>query len=217
VGLERGQLSLVITTEELLGRKSSGSGLEIWEFGRRDPSRWPRGTLYPQNLALLSPTSDGRSVVIVRWRTQNKEFIFVCLLEGLHCSEILSNIGMATLGRNSDITIGRAACEAYIATCHLCSNWAFSVRQENHSKVWLSWSVAWWRLTSSQQSSIKYVVHNISSYLCCCLIWKKSLHICFWSFSFYVHNMDEQQTVVYLSQFWALSIPVFHLKLNSTL
>jgi hypothetical protein len=37
VDLERGQLSLVSTTEELLGRKSSGSGLEIREYGRRDP------------------------------------------------------------------------------------------------------------------------------------------------------------------------------------
>jgi hypothetical protein len=26
--------------EELLGRKSSGSGLEIREYGRRDSSRW---------------------------------------------------------------------------------------------------------------------------------------------------------------------------------
>jgi hypothetical protein len=39
VGLERGPLSLVSTTEEPLGRKSSGSGLEIREYGRRDPSR----------------------------------------------------------------------------------------------------------------------------------------------------------------------------------
>jgi hypothetical protein len=30
------------------------SGLEIREYGRRDPSRWPRGTLYPQKLALTS-------------------------------------------------------------------------------------------------------------------------------------------------------------------
>jgi hypothetical protein len=29
----------VSTTEELLGRKSSGSGLENREYGRRDPSR----------------------------------------------------------------------------------------------------------------------------------------------------------------------------------
>jgi hypothetical protein len=41
VGLERGPLSLVSTTEELLGRKSSGSSLENRDYGRRDPSRWP--------------------------------------------------------------------------------------------------------------------------------------------------------------------------------
>jgi hypothetical protein len=40
VGLERGPLSLVSTTGELLGRKSSGSSLENREYGRRDPSRW---------------------------------------------------------------------------------------------------------------------------------------------------------------------------------
>jgi hypothetical protein len=52
VGLERGPLSLVSTVEELLERKSSGSSLENREYGRRDPSRWPRGTLYPPKLAL---------------------------------------------------------------------------------------------------------------------------------------------------------------------
>jgi hypothetical protein len=36
VGLERGPLSLVSTTEELLERNSSASGLEIREYGRRD-------------------------------------------------------------------------------------------------------------------------------------------------------------------------------------
>jgi hypothetical protein len=70
VGLERGPLSLATTTEELLGRKSSGSGLENREYSRRYPSRWPRGTLYPQKLAITSPTSGGRSVGIVRSRTQ---------------------------------------------------------------------------------------------------------------------------------------------------
>jgi hypothetical protein len=39
VGLERGPLSLVSTIEELLGRKSGGSGIEIREYGRGDPSR----------------------------------------------------------------------------------------------------------------------------------------------------------------------------------
>jgi hypothetical protein len=42
-----------------------------------EASRWPRGTLCPQKLALPSPTSDGRSVVIVRSRTQAKEFSFL--------------------------------------------------------------------------------------------------------------------------------------------
>jgi hypothetical protein len=35
VGLERGPLSLVSTIVELLGRKSSGSGLENRDYGRR--------------------------------------------------------------------------------------------------------------------------------------------------------------------------------------
>jgi hypothetical protein len=39
VGLERGPLSLVSTTEELLGRKRSGSGLENLHYERRDSSR----------------------------------------------------------------------------------------------------------------------------------------------------------------------------------
>jgi hypothetical protein len=36
VRLDRGPLSLVKTIEELLERKSSGSGLEIREYGSRD-------------------------------------------------------------------------------------------------------------------------------------------------------------------------------------
>jgi hypothetical protein len=36
VGLERGPLGFVSTIEELLERKSSGSDLEIREYGRRD-------------------------------------------------------------------------------------------------------------------------------------------------------------------------------------
>jgi hypothetical protein len=40
VGLEQGTLRLVSTTDELLESKSSGSGLEIREYDRTDPSRW---------------------------------------------------------------------------------------------------------------------------------------------------------------------------------
>jgi hypothetical protein len=60
VSLERGLFSLV-TIEELLGRNSSGCGLESREWGRGDPSRKPRDTLYPQQLALVT-----RSVYFAR-------------------------------------------------------------------------------------------------------------------------------------------------------
>jgi hypothetical protein len=77
VGLEQGPLGLVSTIEKLLERKSSGSSLENREYGRRDPSCWPHGTLYPQKLALASPTSGGRSVSIVRSRIQTTEITLV--------------------------------------------------------------------------------------------------------------------------------------------
>jgi hypothetical protein len=74
VDLERGPLGLVSTTEELIGRNSSGSGLESREHGRRDPSRWPRGTLHSQKLALTSPKSGGPSISIVRSQTKATEY-----------------------------------------------------------------------------------------------------------------------------------------------
>jgi hypothetical protein len=79
VGLERGPLSLVSITEELLRRNSSGSGLENRECSLGNPLRWPRNTLYPQKLALTSPKSGDLSVGIVRLRTKATEFLFVCL------------------------------------------------------------------------------------------------------------------------------------------
>jgi hypothetical protein len=74
VDMKRAPLSLVSTIEELHGRKGNGSGLERREYGRRDPSRCPRGTSYSQKLALTSPTIGGRSVGIFRSRTQAMEF-----------------------------------------------------------------------------------------------------------------------------------------------
>jgi hypothetical protein len=66
VGLERGLLNLVSTTEELLERKSIGFGLENGGMHRADHA----SPLYPQKLALTSPTSGDRSVSIVRLQTQ---------------------------------------------------------------------------------------------------------------------------------------------------
>jgi hypothetical protein len=76
LGLERGLLNLFSNIEELLGRKSSGSGLEKQEYGRRDPSRWPRDTLYSQKLVLTSLKSAGRSVGIVPSWNEVTEFEF---------------------------------------------------------------------------------------------------------------------------------------------
>jgi hypothetical protein len=76
VCLERGPLNLMSTIEELLEWKSSGPGLENRDYGSREPSRWPRSNLYPQKLALISLKSGGRSVGIVRSRTQATEFSF---------------------------------------------------------------------------------------------------------------------------------------------
>jgi hypothetical protein len=59
VGLERSPLSLVSTIEDPLWRKSGGSGPESREYFRRDPARWPRGTLYPQKLARSAPFARG--------------------------------------------------------------------------------------------------------------------------------------------------------------
>jgi hypothetical protein len=56
-----------------------GVGLENWEHGPRVPSRLPRDTLYPQKLVLTSLTSGGRSVGIVRSRTEATEFGFLKL------------------------------------------------------------------------------------------------------------------------------------------
>jgi hypothetical protein len=74
--MERGPLSLVSTVEEVPENKSSGCGLENLEYGLGDPSRCSRYTLYPQKVALTSPTSGGRSVGIVRSRTRAMEFSF---------------------------------------------------------------------------------------------------------------------------------------------
>jgi hypothetical protein len=75
VGLKRGPLSLVSTIEELLGKNSSGSSLEIREYGCRDSSRWPCVTLYLQKMALTSPTSSIHLVGIVLLQTKATELL----------------------------------------------------------------------------------------------------------------------------------------------
>jgi hypothetical protein len=56
-GSGTGPISLMSTTEELLERENSGSGLEIRDYGRGGSAALT--TRHPQKLALSSPTSGG--------------------------------------------------------------------------------------------------------------------------------------------------------------
>jgi hypothetical protein len=79
VGLKRGPLILMRIIEELF-QGNSGSGLENRKLTTMgDSLRRPRDTLYPLKLAQTSPTSGGRSVGIVRLRTQATEFVFLLM------------------------------------------------------------------------------------------------------------------------------------------
>jgi hypothetical protein len=98
MGLERGPLSRVSTTMELLGRKSSGSDLENRKYSRRDPSLRPSDTPYPQKLALTSLTSGGRSVRIVRSRTRATDFFF---RNKMRCENVLK--GLVNLKGRADL------------------------------------------------------------------------------------------------------------------
>jgi hypothetical protein len=69
VGLERGPLNVVSTIEELLGRKNSGSGLEKRSYGRRGSIAL---TTRRNKLALTSSISGGRTIGVVRSRTEGR-------------------------------------------------------------------------------------------------------------------------------------------------
>jgi hypothetical protein len=80
---------------------------------------------------------------------------FYMTLEELHFGEILANMRRAILGRNFDVTNGRAACEACSATWNLGTKSAFALGSrkttENLDRVE---GPTRCRLTSSQQSGI---------------------------------------------------------------
>jgi hypothetical protein len=77
VGLERGPLSLVRTTEELLGRNSSGSGLENRDWRRGGPVELTMRHPLSANVGTHSPANGGRSVGIVRSRTKAMEVFYL--------------------------------------------------------------------------------------------------------------------------------------------
>jgi hypothetical protein len=73
VGLERGPLNLVSTTEELLGRKSSGSGLETENI-----VLWIRCAIHPLSAKVGTNFADWWRSLFgkVRSRTQATELYF---------------------------------------------------------------------------------------------------------------------------------------------
>jgi hypothetical protein len=75
VGLERVPLSLVSTIEELLERKSSGSGLDKRDYRRRDPARRRRFTSLSTKVGTNFADKRWSSVGIVLSRTQVTEFV----------------------------------------------------------------------------------------------------------------------------------------------
>jgi hypothetical protein len=94
VVLELGPSSLMSITE-LVEWKSSGSGsINSRLTACGDPLLWPRDTLHPQKLALISPTCSGRSVGIVRLRTKATEFSFlvitVCIYYSIYIQQGIS-------------------------------------------------------------------------------------------------------------------------------
>jgi hypothetical protein len=117
--------------------KSSGSCLQNREYGRRDLSHWPRGTLYPQKLAITSPTSGSRSVDIVRSQTQTIEFSFsfyVWLLMSVFVS------GVYWIDNSFQYNL-------YIATVKIISDQV--IQSSKNSEQLYSWNICEWIVTVS--------------------------------------------------------------------
>jgi hypothetical protein len=125
MGLERGPLSLVSTTEELLKRRMSDSDLENREYGRGNLLRCPRDTLYPQKLALTSPTSCCLPVGIIRSRIQT--------------TEIVCYIGMQTITNGLDQII--------FQVCHLTTLSVTRLRGVT-TGGWMTWGSLWKELAA---------------------------------------------------------------------
>jgi hypothetical protein len=80
VGLERSPLSLVSTIEDLLERKSSCSGLQNRECGRRGPAA--RTTWYP--LSAKVKFTMALLLIHIRCNSLHKSFSVCCVFTGCH-------------------------------------------------------------------------------------------------------------------------------------
>jgi hypothetical protein len=92
---ERGSLSLVGTIKELLGRNSSGLGLEIREYGRRGSSTLTMRHPLSANVGTYFADKRRHSVGIFRSRTKATEFVLAlqlgCIIINL-CNSALNKV-----------------------------------------------------------------------------------------------------------------------------
>jgi hypothetical protein len=97
VRLEQGPVNLVSTTEELLDRKVAAPVYKIENTAVGIRHAENVAPFIPQKLAITSPTSGGRSVGIVRLRTQTMDFFYtstfskLCVTYTVTCRRVLSS------------------------------------------------------------------------------------------------------------------------------
>jgi hypothetical protein len=101
--------------------------------------------------------------------------------EGLRNSEILTNIGIAILGGNFDVTSGRVACETCSATWNLGTNLAFSIGSrnttENLDRVYRSQDLPDADRLPARSPAFKYVNHNMNPSICAVVLFEKNVYI----------------------------------------
>jgi hypothetical protein len=121
--------------------------------------------IYPSGTGL----SISKSKSSYDWRSVNMSSCLVhAALDGLHPNEFKSDIRRVTLRRNC-LCYHWESC-MWSMQCNVEFGYQLSIcfgTKENHGKPWSSWPVpgpSRCKLTSSQQSGIKYASPNISSY-----------------------------------------------------
>jgi hypothetical protein len=125
-------------------------------------------------------------MVAVR-RTGRGPHLLHTYIQGLHYSEIWSNIGRATLGRKFDVAIWRAACEARSAMRNLGTNsdliWGRGKPRKTVSDL-AGCRTFRMQTTYSQQSGIKHANPNIRPLCAVALFERKFTYLFLYIFLF---------------------------------
>jgi hypothetical protein len=108
-------------------------GLENRDYGRGDPLRWPRDTLYQLKLALTSPAGCGRSVGIVHLQTKTTELLYPII-----CSPF-QPVYMSLTNTHENMVALYYMMSAYITLIHRVSHFTF-IRQLH---LWVLYKHGW--------------------------------------------------------------------------